>query len=289
MSAITLPTEFPALAGRTVIITGGASGIGEGYVRVARAHGVNVVFGDRDQVLGNKVAEAHGATFVPTDVTSYADQLKLFATAFEKYGRVDHAIANAGIYEPDSWFPETADLESVQKEPSSRVYDVNVRGVTRFSHIASVYLRQGVKSSTNNDKSLTIVASTAGIHVAHKTPLYGTSKAAINYLGRALSKTLPQTHGIRVNVICPSITRTPLGVATQMVKLFEDADIPVQSSEDVGNVIAAVNSDSSMNGKTLYVHGGRPYELRLDSPSVQTEVLGPEILGDMGKLAKARA
>ncbi|GIZ44937.1 hypothetical protein CKM354_000812100 [Cercospora kikuchii] len=286
MSTITLPTEFPALAGKTVVITGGASGIGEGYVRVARDHGANVVFGDRDQALGNQVAAAHGATFVPTDVTSYADQLKLFATAFQKYGRVDHAIANAAVYEPNSWFSETADLESVQKEPPSLVYDINVRGVTTFSHIASVYLRQGVTSPTNDDKSLTIVSSTAGIHVAHKTPLYGTSKAAINYLGRALSKTLPTTHGIRVNVICPSITRTPLGVATHMVKMFEDADIPVQSSEDVGNVIAAINSDPSMNGKTLYVHAGKAYDLRLDSPAVQTEVLGLEILETMGKLAK---
>lgn len=200
MSVVTLATEFPALAGKTVVITGGASGIGEGYVRVARAHGANVVFGDRDQVLGNKVAEVLGATFVPTDVTSYADQLKLFATAFEKYGRVDHAIANAAIYEPASWFPETADLESIRKvmaesvplrsrknvlrdlqEPPSLVYDVNIRGVTTFSHIASVYLRQGVTSPTDNDKSLTIVSSTAGVHVAHKTPLYGVSKQPPNH------------------------------------------------------------------------------------------------------------
>lgn len=71
-----------------------------------------------------------------------------------------------------------------------------------------------------------------------------------------------------------------------MVKMFEDAEIPVQSSEDVGNVIAATNSDASMNGRTLYVHAGKAYDLRLDSPSVQTEVLGPEILETMGRLAK---
>lgn len=122
MSIMTLPTSFPALEGKTVVLTGGASGIGEGYVRVARAHGANVVFGDRDQVLGNKVAEAHGATFVPTDVTSYADQLNLFATALQKYGQVDHAIANAAIYEPDSWFSETADLESVQEVRSAGLH-----------------------------------------------------------------------------------------------------------------------------------------------------------------------
>jgi NAD(P)-dependent dehydrogenase (short-subunit alcohol dehydrogenase family) len=94
---------------------GGASGIGEGFVRLACKNGANVVFGDRNSELGEAVARETGATFVKADVSVYADQVALFEAAYRKHGRVDHAIANAGVYEPKGLFDHSLDLESVQK------------------------------------------------------------------------------------------------------------------------------------------------------------------------------
>jgi NAD(P)-dependent dehydrogenase (short-subunit alcohol dehydrogenase family) len=115
MSLIDFPNDFPGLKGKTIVITGGSSGIGEGYVRLARKHGANVVFGDLNSDLGDKLAKETGATFVQTDVTVYSEQLRLFREALEKHGKIDHAIANAGLYEPKEWFDPRLDLESVEK------------------------------------------------------------------------------------------------------------------------------------------------------------------------------
>ena len=119
--------------------------------------------------------------FVRTDVTKYEDNLALFRTAFELYGRIDHAMSIAGIVEQGNWFDAKLTLESVQKvgklwwtkcraaglisvhriqEPTKAVLDVNLLGVLYFSRIASVYLRQNRKKG--EDKSLTLLSSVAG-------------------------------------------------------------------------------------------------------------------------------
>ena len=53
--------------------------------------------------------------FLKTDVSKYEDNLALFRTAFEKYGKVDHALAIAGIVEQGNWFDAGLTLESVEK------------------------------------------------------------------------------------------------------------------------------------------------------------------------------
>lgn len=115
MSLINFPKDFPSLKGKTIVITGGSSGIGEGFVRLACENGANVVFGDLNSDLGEKVAKETGATFVQTNVTVYKDQLGLFREASRKYGKIDHAIANAGIYEPKGWYDPKLDAESVEE------------------------------------------------------------------------------------------------------------------------------------------------------------------------------
>lgn len=68
-----------------------------------------------DSELGRQVADETGAIFIQTDVVKYSDQLALFKEGLARFGRVDHAIANAGIYEPKGLFDPDLDLESVQK------------------------------------------------------------------------------------------------------------------------------------------------------------------------------
>lgn len=82
---------------------------------LAAKSGCNVVFGDLDAERGQQVARETGATFVKTDVVSYTDQLSLFEEALSRFGSVDHAAANAGIYEPKGPFSLSLDLESVKK------------------------------------------------------------------------------------------------------------------------------------------------------------------------------
>lgn len=94
------------------------------------------------------------------DVSKYADNIRLFKTALEKHGRVDHAIACAGIIERGKWFDPELTVESVEKPESDKVIEINLLGVLYFARIAVVYLRHANKAG--EDKSLTLVSSAAG-------------------------------------------------------------------------------------------------------------------------------
>jgi NAD(P)-dependent dehydrogenase (short-subunit alcohol dehydrogenase family) len=81
--------------------------------------------------------------FVHCDVTSYADNLALFDAAYQAFGRVDHAISNAGLGEQGNIVSPELTLESVREEPknSVQVVDVNLKGPLYFARLASVYDR----------------------------------------------------------------------------------------------------------------------------------------------------
>ncbi|EHK96219.1 putative Sex determination protein tasselseed-2 [Glarea lozoyensis 74030] len=94
-----------SLKGKTVIVTGGANGIGEAYVRALSAEGVNVCIGDFDENRGEKIAsELKNAKFVKCDVSNWQDQARMFAEAASFTGKVDFVVANAGICPEDEIF-----------------------------------------------------------------------------------------------------------------------------------------------------------------------------------------
>lgn len=99
-------------------------------------------------------------TFVQTDVTNYGDNVALFKTARQKYGRVDHAVAIAGIIEQGKWFDPELTIETVEEPETEIVIKVNLLGSAYFARIAVVYLREGKKEG--EDKSLTLTSSAAG-------------------------------------------------------------------------------------------------------------------------------
>ena len=92
------------------------------------------------------------------DVTKYDDIYNLFKTAYDKYGRVDHAVSSAGIFEAGNWFDPELTISSVQKDTGVlKTLDVNVIGTLQFARIAAVFLREGRQK--NQDKSLVILSS----------------------------------------------------------------------------------------------------------------------------------
>lgn len=114
-----------SLEGRTVVLTGGAQGIGAATVQHFRDAGANVIFGDWAAKLGKQVEDNLNDTrtagqgqvyFQQVDVRDYASQLALFDLAKEKHGRVDVAVSCAAIGEPGGWFePHDLNMESVRK------------------------------------------------------------------------------------------------------------------------------------------------------------------------------
>jgi NAD(P)-dependent dehydrogenase (short-subunit alcohol dehydrogenase family) len=70
-----------------------------------------------------------------------------------KYGRVDHAIANAGVIEQGNWFDKSLTIESVEQEPTILILDINLKGFLYFVRVAAAYMVQDIQAT--EDKSLT--------------------------------------------------------------------------------------------------------------------------------------
>lgn len=174
----------------------GALGIGAELVRLLHAAGAHVFFGDvLDEPARALAKELHSpeafVKYVECNVMVYADNLTLFDAAYNAFGRVDHAISNAGLGEQGNLIDSRLDLESVREEPKdgARVIDVNLKGPVYFARLASVYLRQSKGEEANSvplDKSLTFTSSVAAFREDPGLYVYVASKHGVMGLMRVL-------------------------------------------------------------------------------------------------------
>lgn len=128
--------NLDALQGQTVIVTGGATGIGLEIVRKYHSKGANVVIvdlassQDAAEVAMDNLGDKARSLFVPANVISWQDMSQMFTRAIHVFGRVDIVVANAGIMENRRFF----DFEIGEKGQlledgnTSRVVDVNLKG-----------------------------------------------------------------------------------------------------------------------------------------------------------------
>ncbi|KAL4910563.1 hypothetical protein BDW74DRAFT_172036 [Aspergillus multicolor] len=287
-----------SLKDKVIVLTGGANGIGASLVVYAVQNGASVCFGDVNTETGEEIAGTVNAAspssppravFVRTDVTSYDSVLGLFNKAMDVYGRVDHAVAGAGIVETGNIFDPALDMESIREPPPTKVLDVNLLGCLYTARIAAVYLRQN-RPDPNSDRSILLVSSVAGFKESPGLFVYQASKHGVLGLMRAMrlyTYGSSSVHNIRVNCICPWMTTTGMvkGVQDSWIK----AGLPMNSAMDVAMVTARVLGDRELNGTSMYVEGGRAWEIegsldRLEpmwlgeSPS-ESLARGQEVLG----------
>jgi NAD(P)-dependent dehydrogenase (short-subunit alcohol dehydrogenase family) len=144
-------------AGKTVIVTGGTQGIGEGCAAVFAGAGASVVIASPDSARGPQVAAALSAAgpgrvhFVRCDVTSDADREGLVATAVDRDGRLDCLVNNAG------WHPPHKPIDDFSLDDFRSLLELNVVSVFALAKLALPHLRR-TRGSIVNVASL--VAST---------------------------------------------------------------------------------------------------------------------------------
>lgn len=188
------------IRGKTVVITGASSGIGEATARVLAAQGANVVLGarraDRLQQLAESITAAGGsARWRAIDVTELADVEALVAQALAEFGRVDVVVNNAGVM-------PLSRLDARKVDEWNRMIDVNIRGVLHgIAAGLPVMQAQGGGQFVN--------VSSIGGHVVFPTSaVYCATKFAV----LAISEGLRQEHtDLRVTVISPGVTTSELG------------------------------------------------------------------------------
>lgn len=189
---------------------GGGSGIGAATVRHLSSLGAKVVFGDVNESTSQALVTSIGTgnvDFRLCDVRNYQDVVNIFRYAFERYGVIDHAVANAGVVEKGSWFDAKLTIETVSEEPDTLVLDINLKGISYFARVASVYMAHG--KSRDQDKSLTLLSSAAGFIESRGLYMYQASKHGVLGLLRTARLAFPESmKAIRVNALCPSFVRT---------------------------------------------------------------------------------
>ncbi|WP_264737022.1 SDR family oxidoreductase [Cytobacillus firmus] len=183
--------------GKTVIVTGGASGIGKGIAETFAGKGANVIIADIDEMRGKKLEESlnkKGLTsmFIRADVKNEAEIKGLIIKTYESFGAIDILINNAGISKFHSFFELTVELWD-------EVINTNLRSVFLCSREAAKLMKQG--------SCIINLSSTRAVMSESNTEAYSASKGGIMAITHALASTLTEK-GIRVNCISPGWIET---------------------------------------------------------------------------------
>jgi NAD(P)-dependent dehydrogenase (short-subunit alcohol dehydrogenase family) len=186
--------QYRSLKDRIVVVTGGASGIGEEIVKAFVAQGARVAFIDINQDLGEAVASATGASFHACDVTDIPALRDVLASIESRQGGVDVLVNNAGK-------DDRHDLAEVEPEYWRRALALNLD----HQFFATQALSKGMAKAGHG--SVIMLGSISWMRGRPGMIGYTTAKAAINGMTRTLARELGPA-GIRVNCIVPGAILT---------------------------------------------------------------------------------
>ena len=250
MSAV---VHLPLLAGKRILVTGAASGIGEGAARAFLKFGSEVVVSDLDaDLLAGTWGDLDAARRVSLNVVDEAQCDAAVAQAVEVLGGIDGVFNSAGIADEVKPALE-ADIDVWQ-----RCVDIHLRGSYCIARAAGrVMVSQG-------SGSIVLISSVNGVTGIPRRHAYGPAKAAIAQLARTLTCEWA-AHNVRVNALAPTYIATPM-----IDKLVADGKLDLDrlerrtpmarigSVDDVANAAAYLFSDLStyISGVNLPVDGG---------------------------------
>ena len=227
------------LAGKTAVVTGASSGIGEATARLLTGEGCNVVLAARrEDRLKSLAAElGEGALAAPTDVTDPAACAALVARTVERFGSLEILVNNAGLGlygsipegDPDDW---------------RRMFDVNVLGVLYSTRAA---VRHMLARGTGD---VVFVSSLAGRRVpAPDGTVYAATKHAITALAEGLRLDVHEK-GIRVINVEPGLVRTefPENTYPDAREYYAQKDFtPLEAKDVAAAVLYAVSQPARVS------------------------------------------
>lgn len=208
--------------GKVAIITGGASGIGEGAVRLFAEEGARVVVADIQDERGQALVESLGGdtTYVHANVASERDVAGAVSHAVDRFGRLDVVFNNAG------YGGVLGPLTEIDEAAYDETMDVLLKGVFfGIKHAARLMIEQGGGGAIVN------TASVAGLNASSGPAVYSLAKGAVIHLTKIAAWELGE-HDIRVNCICPGGIATPI-FAKILGLTPEQADQTVEPMADV--------------------------------------------------------
>ena len=242
------------LAGRSALITGGASGLGKETARTMAAEGVRVMIADlRDDALDTAKAElaAAGARVetVRLDVRSMDECRAAVAKTVAAFGQLDILVNSAGIGGPTSFFANT------QPDEWEDLLAINLLGVMNCCRAVTDHMIE------RGSGRIVSIASEAGKANEKRMVVYGATKGGVISLTRGLAVELGR-FGITVNAVCPGVTRTPMiSYVTDEMEREWARYYPLGRlgrPEDIAPLIAFLASSEAswITGQAISVSGG---------------------------------
>lgn len=195
------------LTGKVALVTGGNNGIGLGMADGLAAHGATVVIWGTNADRNAEAAErlrAHGGQVraAQVDVADEAAVIAGVAAILEEFGRLDQAIANAGISIPRK------SVFEITEEDLRQIEAVNVHGVLFTLREAARHMVERHKAGDSGG-SLVGISSTSAIHGAARNEHYAATKGAVVTMMRAMAVEFAR-YGITANSVLPGWTRSGL-------------------------------------------------------------------------------
>jgi len=240
-------TEF---SNKTVVVTGGSSGIGLSIAQKFSHHGAKVVILGRDRQKLHAAAEIlQDVLPFEGDVSKVADLDKFYKEIQQKFGKIDVLVANAGIAEPRS-------IHEVDESFFDEMVNINYKG--------AYFTVQRALPLLNRNASIVLISSAAA-HIGWPGhSVYSSTKAAVSYLAKSFAGDLI-SQGIRVNAISPGFVDTPMFNETKATspevinKLNEN--IPAHrfaTTEEIAHAVLFLSSSQAayITGSDLIVDGG---------------------------------
>ena len=246
-----MPGQFE---GKVALVTGGSSGIGRASALAFAREGTKVVVADVNVEGGEetvqKIEELGGeGIFTRADMSNTADVEAMVTKAVEAYGRLDCAFNNAGLFGLGS-------IVECTEQDWDRIMDVNLKGVwlcLKYEILQMLEQRGGVIVNTASVAGL-VGGAGATPYVASKHGVVGLTKvAALEYADQ----------GIRVNAVCPGLTRTPM-IKDLLNTEREESSISrhpigrLGTPEEIAEAVVWLCSDAAsfVTGHAMPVDGG---------------------------------
>jgi NAD(P)-dependent dehydrogenase (short-subunit alcohol dehydrogenase family) len=241
------------LDGKFALITGGNSGIGLATARLFVEEGAQIAITGRNEETLRRAADALGraASAIRADITDVADRDRMFAEVKQRFGALDILFANAGLSAPT---------------PLGRTEVAAFEKQVQLNFVSVFFTVQGALPLLRDGAAIVLIGSLTSKIGLPGTSAYAGSKAAVRVMAKSMAAEL-SPRGIRVNVVTPGYTRTPLWERTctpqQIAAVNELVPkvVPLErwgEPEDVARaVLFLASSDSSyIQGEEIVIDGG---------------------------------
>ena len=247
--------------GAVGLVTGGASGLGEGVVRMLTGRGARAGIVDLPSSKGDELVAELGqdrTAFFPTDVTE-SDQVEAAVSGMvERFGRLDVLVSCAGI---------SSGQRVVKRDGTAHDLDhfrahveINLIGLFDVCRQAALAMSRNEPSDEGERGLIVNIASIAGYEGQVGQSSYGASKAGVIGLTVPLARDLA-TQGIRVMCICPGTMDTPMlaTLSDDMVKALADNNVfpkRLGRPSDVGALVAQFMENTFLNSEVVRLDAG---------------------------------